>query len=179
VPLCTITATRLLPSAVTRFPYRSRIVTTGGVVNAVPLAPPTGCIVTTNCVASPAVPVAVNITGEPASPATVAVSVFAPAVVPKVQAGLVAMPSLSVLTALDDAIDPAPPVTAKVTPTPLTALPCASVTLTEGTVATAVPTVVLCRSPPFIPIRVATPEATVTVCDSTAVSAGSALNLST
>jgi hypothetical protein len=135
--------------------------------------------VTTNCIASPGVPVAVKVTGEPVSPATVAVSVFAPAVVPKVQSGLVAIPALSVLTAFEDAIDPAPPLTLKVTPTPLTALPCASVTTTEGAVATAVPTVPLCWSPPFMAMRVATPEATVTGCDSTIVSAGSAVNPST
>ena len=179
MPPWTNTATRLLLSAVSRFPYPSRIVTTGGVVNAAPLAPPTGCVVTTNCIASPGVPVAVKVTGEPVSPATVAVSAFAPAVVPKVQSGLLAIPALSVLTAFEDAIDPAPPLTLKVTPTPLTALPCPSVTTTEGAVATAVPTVPLCWSPPFMAMRVATPEATVTGCDSTIVSAGSAVNPST
>jgi hypothetical protein len=138
-----------------------------------------GCVPNANWVAAPAVPVAVKDTGEPVSPATVAVSVFAPAVVPKVQSGLLAIPALSVLTAFEDAIDPAPPLTLKVTPTPLTALPCPSVTTTEGAVATAVPTVALCELPPFMTMRVATPEATVTGCDSTIVSAGSAVNPST
>jgi hypothetical protein len=121
----------------------------------------------------------VKVTGEPANPAAVAVSVFPPAVVPKVQAGLVTIPALSVIIALEEATEPPPSPTAKVTATPLTALPCASVTLTEGTVATAVPTVARCWSPPFIAMRVATPEATVTSCDSTTVSTGSALNFST
>jgi hypothetical protein len=123
VPLWIATVTRVLPSVVTRFPYRSPITTTGCTIKVVPLAPPTGCVAITNCVATPAVPVAVKVTGEPLNPAAVAVSVFAPAVVPKVQAGLVAMPALSVITALEDANDPAPLPTAKVTATPLTALP--------------------------------------------------------
>jgi hypothetical protein len=121
----------------------------------------------------------VKVTGEPLNPVAVAVNRFGPAVVPKVQVGLVAIPPLSVITALEEATEPPPSPTAKVTGTPLTALPCPSVTTTEGAVPTAVPTVALCELPPFMAMRVATPEATVTGCDSTAVSAGSALNLST
>jgi hypothetical protein len=121
----------------------------------------------------------VNITGEPVNPATAAVSVFAPAVMPKVQAGLVAMPALSVITAPEDANEPPPLLTAKVTGTPLTALPCASVTATEGAVATAVLTVALCRSPYRTAIRVAAPANTVTVCESTTINVGIELNRST
>jgi hypothetical protein len=121
----------------------------------------------------------VKVTGEPVSPATVAVSVFAPTVVPKVQAGLVAIPALSVTTAPEDANEPPPLPTAKVTGTPLTALPCASVTTTEGAVATAVPTVALCRSPDRTAIRVAAPANTVTVCESTTINVGIELNRST
>jgi hypothetical protein len=100
-------------------------------------------VVIANCVAAPATPVAVKLTGEPVNPGAVAVSVLAPAVVLSVQAGLVAIPALSVVTALDDANEPEPVPVAKVTDTPLTALPCASVTFTDGAVATAVPTVAL------------------------------------
>jgi hypothetical protein len=163
VPLWIATVTRVLLSVVTRFPYRSPITTTGCPISVAPLAPPTGCVVITNCVATPAVPVAVKVTGEPVSPATVAVSVFAPTVVPKVQAGLVAIPALSVTTAPEDTNEPPPLPTAKVTGTPLTALPCASVTTTEGAVATAVPTVALCGFPDRTAIRAAAPATPVAV----------------
>jgi hypothetical protein len=93
--------------------------------------------------AAPATPVAVKLTGEPVNVPLVAVNVLAPAVVLSVQAGLVAMPALSVVTVLDEANEPEPVAAAKVTDAPLTALPCASVTFTDGAVVTAVPTVAL------------------------------------
>jgi hypothetical protein len=76
-----------------------------------------------NCVAAPAVPIAEIVSGEPLNPAEVTVKVFATASVPNVQAGLVAMPVLSVVTAPVEASDPLPLATANVTDTPLTALP--------------------------------------------------------
>jgi hypothetical protein len=132
-----------------------------------------------NCVAAPATPVAVKLTGEPLNVPLVAVSVFGPAVVLRVQAGLVAMPALSVVTALDEASEPEPVPVAKVTDTPLTALPCASVTFTDGGVATAVPTVALWLFPPFNAIVVAVPEVIVTFCESTCVKVGTELKRST
>ena len=123
-----------------------------------------GCVVIANCVAAPAVPVAVKVMGEPLRLPLVAVSVLAPAVVPRVQAGLVAMPVLSVVTALLEAIDPPPVATAKVTDTPLTALPCASVTFTDGAVVTAVATVALWLLPPFTAIVAAVPIVGVIDC---------------
>ena len=139
-----------------------------------------GCVVIANCVAKPAVPVAVTVTGDPLKLPLVAVSVLAPDVVPKVQAGLVAMPALSVVTALVDANEPPPVATAKVTDTPLTALPCASVTFTDGAaVTTAVLTVALCPVPPFTAIVVAVPELTVTLPEFAAVSVGLEVNRST
>jgi hypothetical protein len=105
--------------------------------------------------------------------------VFAPAVVPSVQAGLVATPALSVVTALLEAIEPPPVATAKVTDTPLTALPCASVTFTDGAVATAAPTVALWLFPLFTAIVVAVPEFTVTLPEFAAVSVGLEVNRST
>jgi hypothetical protein len=149
------------------------------VAKAAPLAPPTGCVVIANCVAAPAVPVAVKVMGEPLRLPLIAVSVFAPAVVPKVQAGLVATPALSVVTALLEAIEPPPVATAKVTDTPLTALPCASVTFTDGAVATAVLTVALWVLPPSTAIVVAVPELTVTLPEFAAVNAGTEVNCST
>ena len=96
--------------------------------------------------------------GEPLRLPLVAVSVFAPAVVLSVQAGLLEIPALSVVTVVPDASEPEPVPVAKVTDTPLTALPCASVTFTDGAVVTAVPTVALCELPPFNAIVVAVPE---------------------
>jgi hypothetical protein len=136
-------------------------------------------VVIANCVAAPATPVAEKLTGEPVNPVAAAVSVFAPAVVPTVQAGLVAMPALSVVTALLEANEPEPVATAKLTDTPLTALPCASVTFTDGAVATAVLTVALWLFPPFTAIVVAVPEPTVTLPEFAAVSVGLEVNRST
>ena len=167
---------------VTVLPLASRIATTGWVEKATPLAPPTGCVVIANCVAAPAapaVPVAVKVMGEPLNDPLVAVSVLAPAVVPKVQTGLVATPVLSVLTAPLEANEPPPVATAKVTDTPLTALPSASVTLTDGAVVTAVATVALWLFPPFTAIVVAVAELTVTLPEFAAVSVGLEVNRST
>jgi hypothetical protein len=83
----------------------------------------------------------VNVTGEPVKPADVAVSVFAPAVVPNVHAGDVATPSEFVVTVAGAPNDPPPLATANVTDTPDTTLPFASLTTTLGAVLTAVPTV--------------------------------------
>ena len=53
-----------------------------------------GLALMTDCPAltAPTVPVAVKVTGEPVSPALVAVRVFVPAVVPNVQVGVVGCP---------------------------------------------------------------------------------------
>jgi hypothetical protein len=130
------------------------------------------------CVAltAPDVPIAVMLTGDPVNDPLVAVNVFTPAVVPRVQAGLVAMPLLSVVTALEEDNDPPPPPTANVTDTPLTPFPCASLTLTAGAVATAVPTVALWPVPAEAAICVAAPALTVTFCESAAVSVGLEVN---
>jgi hypothetical protein len=138
-----------------------------------------GCVLTANCVAAPAVPVAEIVSGEPVNPVEVTVKVFTPASVPNVQEGLVAMPVLSVVTAVVEAKEPDPLATANVTDTPLTALPCASVTFTEGAIATAVATVALWLLPPFTAIVVDTPVLTVTFCESAGVSVGVELNRST
>jgi hypothetical protein len=109
----------------------------------------------------PALPVAVNVIGEPVRPVDVAVSVFAPAVVPSVQLVTVAIP-LAFVVAEPPITDPVPDAT-KITLTPLTGLLLASFTITLGAVATAVPTVADCASPPLIAICDAAPAVTVTV----------------
>ena len=92
------------------------------------------------CVATPAVPVAVNVIGDPVSVPLVAVSVFNPAVVPNVQVPIVAIPFASVV--VDGPVTEPPPVaTANVTDTPLTGLLFASLTITLGKIATADPTI--------------------------------------
>jgi hypothetical protein len=116
------------------------------------------------------VPVAEIVSGEPLKVPLVAVNVFPPAIVPNIQAGLVAMPALSVVTVVGEPNEPPPLATAKVTDTPLTALPFASVTFTEGAVATAVATVALWLSPPFNAIVVAAPAVTLNALEVAAVS---------
>jgi len=81
----------------------------------------------------------VKVTGLPASPADVAVSVLAPMPLPRVQEPSVAMP-LALVVVVPPVMDPPPEATAKVTEVPLTGLPLPSTTRTEGATATAVPT---------------------------------------
>ena len=70
----------------------------------------------------PAVPVAVKLTGEPVSPALVAVRVLEPAVWPRVQLPTVAIPA-ELVVAEPPVREPLPEPIAKVTLTPETALP--------------------------------------------------------
>jgi hypothetical protein len=91
--------------------------------------------------ALPAAPVAVKVTGEPEREPDVAVRVLLPATVPKVHAGEVAIPDAFVVTEPEDASDPPPLATAKVTLAPEIGLPEISATSTDGAVVTAVPTV--------------------------------------
>ena len=89
----------------------------------------------------PAVPVAVNVTGLPIKVPEAAVSVFVPAVEPSVHEVSWARPLAVVVSVAGDAGDivPPPPVTVKTTLTPLTGLPFASVTFTDGATDTAGP----------------------------------------
>lgn len=128
----------------TAFPAESVTSTDGEVDTAVPAT--ADCPLpafTAMVMAAPAVPVAVKVIGEPDREPDVAVNVFDPAVVPNVHAGDVAIPELFVVTDPDDASEPPPEVTAKVTAVPAMAFPKASVTITLGNVVTAVPTVAL------------------------------------
>src|SRR5712692_4266935 len=133
-----------------------------------------GCVVIASFVAAPAVPVAVNVTGLPISASAVAVKVFGPAVVPSVQEVTAAMPLAFVSTAVVGLTVPPPVATAKVTAMPATELPLASRTITDGGVATAVPTVAVWALPAFTATWVAAPAVTVTVPDVTPVSPGAA-----
>jgi hypothetical protein len=120
-------------------------------------------LVTANFVTVPTVPVAVNVTGEPESPDTVAVSVFVPAVVPRVQEVTAAIPEEFVDTVVEGRRDPPPDATAKVTAVPDTGLPPESVTMTDGAIATAEPAVAVWLLPAFTAMVVAAPTVTVTV----------------
>jgi len=119
-------------------------------------------------VAAPAVPVAVKLTGEPARPALVAESRLLPAAVPRVQLPTVAMP-LALVVAPSPVALPPPKVTAKVTPTPLTALPLTSVTFTLGATATLLPAVALWPLPPLMAMATAAPAVTATLDEVAAV----------
>jgi len=89
--------------------------------------------------------VALKVTGEPDSPADVAVTVFAPTVVPNVRT-VDALPSAPVEVEVDDK-DPPPAVTANVTLAPLTGLLFASLTITTKGLGSVVPTDALCPFP--------------------------------
>jgi hypothetical protein len=98
----------------------------------------------------------VNVTGEPVSPEAVAVIVFAPAVVPSVHDPTVAMPE-EFEVVVNDVPDPPPVATAKVTDRLATGLPAASVTRTDGAVATAEPAVAVWLLPAFTAMVAAAP----------------------
>src|SRR5439155_708972 len=93
-----------------------------------------GSVVSTSRVAAPAVPVAVNVTGLPASPVAVAVAVFCPAVALKVHDVAAAIPLAPVATGVGGVTVPLPGLAAKVTTTLLwlTGLPLASCSCTTG-----------------------------------------------
>jgi hypothetical protein len=84
--------------------------------------------VTAIVIGAPAVPVTLNVTGDPDSPVDVAVTVFVPAVVPSVSV-VEAFPSVPVVAEVADR-DPFPAVMANVTLTPLTGLLLASFAIT-------------------------------------------------
>lgn len=117
--------------------------------------------VTRYLVAVPEVPVAVKPTGSPVStmPATVACMELAPAVVPNVQEVSAATPDEFVVT-VAGLTDPPPPVTAKATSMPGTALLLASRTMTDGAVETADPATAVWLLPAFTAICVAVPTTT-------------------
>jgi hypothetical protein len=146
--------TGLPPASVTR--------TEGGALTAVPtVADCETAELAAIVVAVPVVPEAVKVTGLPERPVAAAVTVLllVPAVGPRVQLVRVATPEAFVLTAagLAGVVDPPPAVRVKVTETPETGLPPASVIRTEGGALTAVPTVALWETAELAAIVVAVP----------------------
>src|SRR3989442_1504403 len=134
-----VTATPL-----TGLPLASCTITEGSTATAVPAV--ADCplpALTAIALAAPAVPVAVNVTGLPVRPVDVAVRVFGPAVGPRVHDVTVAMPLGPAHTAAVGTTAPPPAATAKVTATPLTGLPLASCTITDGSTGT-----LMTRRPP-------------------------------
>ena len=109
-------------------------------------------------------PVAVKVTGLPLIPLplAVAVSVFGPAVVPRVQPPRVATPSRPELTG-EPIAWPLPGAGTKSTWKPGTGLPYWSVTLTAGAIATAAPTVAAWLSPATLVTSAAGPATTLAV----------------
>src|SRR6266576_4181996 len=114
--------------AVAVLPYASTAVTTTAGVITSPAFVSVGWPVNTRSTAAPGVPVAVNVTGLPANVPEVAVKVFVPAVVPRVQDVAAATPPSSVVTGAVGSTVPPPAVTANITATPATGLPNSSVT---------------------------------------------------
>src|SRR5439155_6001226 len=148
----------------TGLPCVSRTITEGSTATAVPVvaAWPLPALMAIE-LAAPAVPVAVNVTGLPVSPLDVAVSVFGPAVGPRVHEVMAAIPLAFVLTGAVGLTVPPPEATANVTRTPATEFPFASRTITDGSTATAVPAVAVWPLPALIAICVAAPAVAVAV----------------
>src|SRR5207302_3329865 len=147
-----------IPAWLTRLPDASCSWITGCCWKAIPLCTvPDGCVAMASRVAVPAVPVAVKVTGLPASDPEAAVNVFDPAVGPRVHAVTAATPSAPVVTGLVGVTLPPPVPGANVTATPATGLPSWSRTITDGGTATAVPTRACCPLPAWTAIWVAAP----------------------
>src|SRR5881275_3418332 len=134
-----ITAVTVVPLSLAELPFASWSWTTGCWANATPFcALLDGAVVSASFVAAPAVPVAVKVTGLPVSPLDVAVRVFVPAVVLRVQLPTVAIP-LPFVVWVPPVTLPLPAAGANVTVTLATGLPAPSRTITDGGEATALP----------------------------------------
>ncbi len=131
----------------TTLPCRSVTLTAGGAVTGEPAVADCDSTETADkTAATPTVPVAVKVNGLPASPETVAVTALVPTLPPSVHEVSLATPAASVSTTAPPAgtVRPPPITTSKVTGTPPTGLPKASVTFAAGAAATAVPAVAVC-----------------------------------
>src|SRR5437879_5880836 len=122
-----------------------------------------GCVTIASRVALPAVAVAVNVTGLPASVPDAAVRVLGPATAPSVHDVTAATPSAPVVTGLVGLTLPPPVPGANVTATSATGLPCWSRTITDGGTATAVPTGAAWPSPALIAMDAAAAAVTLTL----------------
>src|SRR5206468_3374789 len=148
---------------VTGFPFASFTITEGRELTAVPaVADWLVALFAAIVAAAPAVPVAVKVTGLPASDPEVAVNVFGPAVALSVQLPTVATP-LGLVVWLPPVIVPFPGATANVTATPATGFPFASLTSTDGGELTALPAgavwlvglfAAIVAAPPAVPVAV-------------------------
>ena len=113
---------------------------------------------------------AVNVNGEFVKPVDVAVSVFEPAVVPKVQLFTVAIPLLFVVAGEGELVsDPPPDAAANVTLFPLTGFPLVSFTITLGNIVTAEPALVDWLFPALMAIDVADPAVMVKLLETALV----------
>src|SRR5207253_1839454 len=157
LPVAGVTAS-VTVAPLTGLPLASRTVTVM-VLEPAPAVIVAGAAATVDCAAlgPPAVADAMNVTGLPLSPEDVARSVSVLAAVPNVQEFAAATPLAVVVTAVGGSTVPLSPVVANVTATPGTGLANWSRTITEGGVATAVPTVAACPLPAFTAICVAGP----------------------
>ncbi len=106
-------------------------------------------------------PVAVNASGDPVSPPLEAVSAFGPAAPPRVHE-VCACPSMLVVALAGETLPP-PWVTVKVTETPATGFPFASVARTTTFLESVLPAVALWAFPETIAIWLATPATPVSV----------------
>src|SRR5437868_15289411 len=163
LPVAGVTAS-VTVAPLTGLPLASRTVTVM-VLEPAPAVIAAGAAATVDCVAlgPPAVAVAVNVTGLPRSPDDVARSVSVLAAVPSVQEFTAATPLALVVTGAAGSTVPLSPAVANVTATPGTGLANWSRTITDGGVATAVPTVAAWLLPAFNAIWVAAPAAPVAV----------------
>src|SRR5207249_1352923 len=109
------------------------------------------------------VPADVNETGLEFSRLLVPSSEFGPAVGPRIQEVTAAIPFAFVVTGVVGVTEPPPDATANVTLTPPTGLPFASRTITDGSIATAVPAVADWLFPPLSAIELAAPVVPVAV----------------
>src|SRR5439155_1218008 len=148
----------------TGLPFASRTITEGSIATAVPAVAvwPFPALMAI-WVAVPAVPVAVKVTGLPASPLAVAVSEFGPTVGPKIRRATCRDPVAFVVTGVVGVTEPPSHATANATLPPASGLPFASCTLTDGSIATAVPAVADWLFPPLSAIELAAPVVPVAV----------------
>ena len=163
LPVAGVTASDTV-APVTGLPLASRTVTVM-VLAPAPAVIVAGVAATVDWAAlgPPAVADAVNVTGLPPSPVALARSVSVLAAVPSVQEFTAATPLALVVTGTAGSTVPLSPVVAKVTATPATGLANWSCTITDGGVATAVPTAAAWLLPAFNAIWVAAPAAPVAV----------------
>jgi hypothetical protein len=162
LPLCADEA-KVTATPATGFPFASFTITDGAGLTAVFTVATSPLCSPAMLAAFPAVPVATNVTGLPVRPTAVAVTVSTFAWFARVQLVTAAMPLAAVVGMAPVMVPFVVPRAANVTATPATGLPCASLTITEGGIATEVPALAVWLFPPFKAIVVALPCVAVAV----------------